>query len=180
MFKKHFTKKNRQLLALERGYMCSATENMVGLMSFIWSVLSQKNGHWCVKCIPFIQKKCHHYDKNVIRTLLVLWLLIKMCLYEWRIFNLDSRWENRQGAVAGQGRLSLTQHGPCRQVHMVRQSAARTFTHTYCAHFTVEMKLIQIYLQSVSNIFHQTPQKSVFTWAAAVLLMIDWGVKGGG
>lgn len=159
---KCISQKNRQLLVLKTGNMCIATgmENMMRLMSFVWSVLSQKK--WSVIChvhsfyptkeniingnkasateTRSLTEHYHHYDKNVIRTLLVLWVLIKMCLYEWWLFNLDSRWENRQGAVAGQGRLSLTQHGPCRQVHMLRQSAARTFTHTYCAHFTVEMK----------------------------------------
>lgn len=74
--------------------MCIATEmeNMVGLMSFVWSVLSQKK--WSVMSqmhsfYPKIENKrngykasatetrslpehYHHYDKNGIRTLLVL------------------------------------------------------------------------------------------------------------
>lgn len=121
---------------------------------------------WCVKCIPFIQKKKikeMEIKPLPLKPAACLNIIIIMTitssehfwfcdcwLNEWWIFNLDSRRENRQGAVAGQGRLSLTQHGPCRQVHMVRQSPVHTFTHTYCAQLLWKLRTNP----DLSAIFH--------------------------
>lgn len=82
--------------------------------------------------------------------------------------NLDSRWENWQGAVAGQGRFSLTQHGPCRERERGQDGKQPT------------QNVKEIIIINSGALMLAIKNNALFTWSAAVLLMINRGVEGSG